>query len=242
MPSMPWIKLYTEMLDDPKLGRLHADLKWHFVALCLLAGECDAEGYLVNGMEAYTIHDIAWRLREPPAAIGASLEILQNAGLVCRDEDDTWFVTSFAKRQGRSQSEKRAQWRERKRRQREREDDATVTPEPVPINVTRDTSGSHAGVTPLDTDTDTDTEADIETDNNNAAAAVQCLLAYGMDTPEKVLGETRLLPQQVIDVVEYAQEERLGAGWVRTQLRNNTWHRPRAPDRRNKYASEGVMT
>jgi len=81
-----------------------------------------------------------------------------------------------------------------------------------------------------------------EQEQDMAAAAVECLFEFGMDTPEKVLQETLLLPQQVIDVVEYAVEEKLGAGWVRTQLRENTWHRPRAPDRRNKYASEGVMT
>lgn len=116
--SMPWIKIYTDILDDPKIGRLSASTKWHFVALCTLAGECDAEGYLVNGDEALTVDDIAWRLREDRAELASSMEALNKIGLLSIDDKDVWFVTNFAKRQGRSQSEKRAAWRERKNVQR----------------------------------------------------------------------------------------------------------------------------
>ena len=144
MPSMPWIKLYTEMLDDPKLGRLPSAVKWHFVALCLMAGECDAEGYLVNGDVALTTDEIAWRLRDKE--ILGSLEVMVECGIMAQDEDGSWFVVNFSKRQGRSQSEKRRQWRERKRRQRNGERDT----ENVTENVTRDTTGNHAGVTVLD--------------------------------------------------------------------------------------------
>lgn len=154
MPSMPWIKLYTDILDDPKIGRMDAAEKWHFVALCVLAGECDAEGYLVNGDDPLTIEDIAWRLREDIEQLDHTMTVLQQHGLVTQDPDGTWFVTNFSKRQGRSQSEKRKLWRERKRRQREREqgdpneDDGSH--DGTPENVTRDTAENHAGVTPLE--------------------------------------------------------------------------------------------
>jgi len=145
MPSMPWIKLYTEMLDDPKLGRMDDAIKWRFVSLCLLAGECDANGYLVNGDSPLTVEDIAWRMREAPATIGASMEAMRGAGLLSC-EDGAWCVVAFEKRQGRPQSEKRRQWRERKQRQRERSGDTTGTTE----SVTRDSRVTHGVVTPLD--------------------------------------------------------------------------------------------
>jgi len=144
MPSMPWIKLYTEMLDDPKLGRLSGYVKWHFVALCLMAGECDSEGYLVNGDCPLTSRDIAWRLRDEE--IIGSLDLLSEYGLMAQDDDGSWFVVNFSKRQGRSQSEKRRLWRERKQRQRDTEQDTESCPE----DVTRDNCENHAGVTPLE--------------------------------------------------------------------------------------------
>jgi len=133
--GMPWIKLYTEILDEPKLGRLSDALKWRFVQLCLLAGECDAEGYLVSGTEAMPEDDIAWRLRLDVNELQKSLAELEGVGLVELDRDgDIWFVKNFSKRQGRSQSEKRKAWRERKQRQRDNETDVTeesrVTPGP----------------------------------------------------------------------------------------------------------------
>jgi len=131
MSSMPWIKIYTDILDDHKLGRLTATDKWRFVALCVLAGECDAEGYLANGNANMSIDDIAWRLREDADQLSISMQTLESVGLLCQDEDASWFVVNFSKRQGRSQSEKREQWRERKQRQRDKENvtrDSPVTP------------------------------------------------------------------------------------------------------------------
>ena len=119
--SMPWIKLYPEMMDDPKLADLTPATKWYFVELCLMAGECDSEGYIVNGNSPLTAKQMAWRTRENAGEIAQAIEDLQGAGLVAADEDGFLFVVNFAKRQGRPQSEKRKAWRERKRRQRARE-------------------------------------------------------------------------------------------------------------------------
>ena len=119
--SMPWVKIWTETLDDPKFGRLDDATKWRFVQLCLLAGECDAEGYFANGDDVMTLTEMAWRLRLDEVDLTNDLAALGEIGLITADEDGTIFITNFAKRQGRSQSEKRKQWRERKQRQRERE-------------------------------------------------------------------------------------------------------------------------
>ena len=150
MSSMPWIKLHTRMLDDSRLGTLPDALKWRLLELNLLAGECDAEGYLVNGDEPLDMEAIAWRLRRNPSDLTADLEILAQRGFMAF-EDETWLVVEFAETQGRPQHEKRTQWRERKRRQREREaqpdekpDDA---PQEAPPELDSDPSECHAGIT-----------------------------------------------------------------------------------------------
>jgi len=168
---MPWIKLWTEILDDPKLGRLDAATKWHFVSLCLLAGECDLEGYIANSKEPLSMDDISWRLRENPAHLEASMQILQDHGLIALD-DGCWLVVNFSKRQGRSQSEKRAAWRERKQRQRDRERDTEEEEEECPEDVTRDSDVTPASVPALEKRREEgDEERREEGDNNNAAAA-----------------------------------------------------------------------
>ena len=145
MSGMPWVKLYTELLDDPKVGRLSESAQLFFVKLILLAGECDAEGYLTNGEDPLDTEAICWRLRTDYEPTDAALTELRTAGFIEYSDDGYWIICKFAERQGRSQNEKRAQWAERKRRQRERESRGTedVTEE----DVTRESRGSHAGVT-----------------------------------------------------------------------------------------------
>jgi hypothetical protein len=110
MSSMPWVKLFTEMLDDVKLGRLTDRHRWRFVALILLAGECDAEGYLVSGESPMSMDDIAWRFRMDVEQLAEEMNALTNIGLLDNTETG-WRVCKFSERQGRSQSEKREQWR-----------------------------------------------------------------------------------------------------------------------------------
>jgi len=138
--SMPWVKLYTEMLDDPKIGRLTAALRWRFVELVLLAGECDAEGYLLKGDEPLTIDDIAWRLRGDPDNLKENMDRLQEAGLI-ENQDGVWLISKFAERQGRSQSEKRKQWREAQQRKRgkDEETDEETDKEDEPAKEENDT-------------------------------------------------------------------------------------------------------
>ena len=39
MKSLPWLRLYTEIIDDEKLGLLAFEDRWHFVALLCLKGK-----------------------------------------------------------------------------------------------------------------------------------------------------------------------------------------------------------
>jgi len=136
--SMPWVKLYTEMLDDPKIGRLPDEKKWRFVQLVLYAGELDKEGYLPDNLE-----DAAWRLRIDLETLHKDLETLKKFNLAHQDENGNWCITAFSKRQGRSQSEKREQWREYQKTSRAKSENNDSECQGSVIN---DTEMSHSSV------------------------------------------------------------------------------------------------
>ena len=148
--KMPWVKLYTETIDDVKVGRLTDAQKWRFISLILLAGECDAAGTLVTGDSPMTPSDIAWRLRCDTQTLDIDLQRLIEVGLVTI-ENDTVTVAKFAERQGPTQEEKRKQWRERQNRRRER------AVKPI---VTSDSRVTPANVTPIEKEKEE--EKDIE--------------------------------------------------------------------------------
>ena len=133
--SMPWVKIYTEMIDDPKIGRLNDATKWRFVSLVLLAGECDQDGALISGNESMSVTDIAWRLRVTREQCETEIKPLVDCGILAED-DGLYFIPKFSDRQGRPQSEKRAMWRERQSRLREQKE--------TPESVTRDSPVTHA--------------------------------------------------------------------------------------------------
>jgi hypothetical protein len=108
---MPWIKLYTRMLDDTKIALVPDVSKWRFVQLLLLAGQLDAEGYLVDSDNVYNLDEIAWRLRIDVQQLDDDMKILKEVELIAK-YDDMWLIPSFSKCQGRTQREKRAKWRE----------------------------------------------------------------------------------------------------------------------------------
>lgn len=140
--SMPWVKIYTEILDDPKMMDLSTSAKWRFVQFIALAGEFDMSGLLTDGDNPMSVKKIAWRLRETAETIQGDLDQLKAAGLMS-ESDGAICVVNFAARQGRPQSERQKQWRERKRIEREKDKTAPgsdVTPAPVqPVtDVTRD--------------------------------------------------------------------------------------------------------
>lgn len=115
--SMPWVKLWNDFLDDPKIGMLPDSAQLFFVKLLALAGESDAEGYLVNGEAALSVRQIAWRFRMTEQDAQSCIDQLIEAGLAAWDEGYL-LVVNFSKRQGRSQMSKREKWAEWQRTHR----------------------------------------------------------------------------------------------------------------------------
>jgi len=111
MASKYWIKLYHEILDDPKMGRLDDRLFRRTIELFLLAGENQSDGTLPS------VEDIAWRLRVPVSEIETNLQTLQEFGIVSPIFGE-WVVTKFSKRQAASPSAERTQrFRDGKRKE-----------------------------------------------------------------------------------------------------------------------------
>jgi len=141
MASSYWIKLYYEVIDDPKMGRLCDRLWRRFFELCMLAAEEQDEGYLPP------VADIAWRLRLTEEELIADLRALEAVkredsehGLVTACSPG-WKVTNLTKRQRAVPPD------ERKRKQRERDKKAeyycheTVTTRDTDIEEEREEEG-----------------------------------------------------------------------------------------------------
>lgn len=112
-----WIKIRTNLIDDPKYMRLSDVAKVTFFEAYLLAGKSDAGGLILAGDDPALVHDLAWILRRSDADLQNILDELQRAGLVNLDDDQV-TVCKFANEQGPDASEKRKQWalRQAKRR------------------------------------------------------------------------------------------------------------------------------
>ena len=114
-----WIKLYVEMLDDPKVGLLPDAVKWRWVSSLLLAGELNENGFLPD------INDAAWRLHTNVETLQGEMRTLAGRGLVeLREHPDggeRWFIPAFVKRQEAATSTERSRNLRHRRRQNSNE-------------------------------------------------------------------------------------------------------------------------
>lgn len=97
MASNFWIKLYHEILHDPKMTEMSDSLWRRTIELFLLAGETDKDGLLPP------IEEIAWFLRGHTEAIKYELGELARIGILT-ETPDGWKVTNFSTRQAWSYS------------------------------------------------------------------------------------------------------------------------------------------
>lgn len=149
--GMPWVKLWTDFIHDDKLAEVGRSARLRFVELLCLAGECDADGVLVNGEEPLSAARIAFRLHDAPAQVKADIDVLHRAG-VLTIKDGAISITNWDARQGEKWAEIKAKWRARQARHR---------------NVTRDSRVSHASVTQMSR---TEKEKRIEKKRDTAVA------------------------------------------------------------------------
>ena len=217
MAGMPWVKLYVDFLDDHKIGMLDPPVQLFFVKLLLLVGDCDAEGYLVNGETPIEPEHIAWRLRMPKSDVDSALACLLAVDLIEYD-DEIIIVPAFQKRQGRSQSVKREQWRQRKAKQRGQEGDEAE----CPVGVTRDAKESHAprGEERREEESREEKEEPTPTRRTRSAGYLPAITVYQEEAsrlpPESwrnVIAEAVGLDQTALDRWRRVVHGWIGQGW-----------------------------
>ena len=103
-----WLKLYMEILDDPKMATLPDRLWRRVVELFMVAKLENRDGLLPE------VQHIAWRLRMHTDDLVMDLRQIAATGII-ENTSDGWLVRNFSKRQAASPNT------ERKQRQRQRE-------------------------------------------------------------------------------------------------------------------------
>ena len=106
----PWIKLWTETLSDPKIARL-PDWQWRrFIEFLMLAGFNDADGKLPP------VDTMGWMLRLAPEKVEQALhQLSEGVGVIRQQNDGSWLVVNFAKRQETDAAKRMRKMREKKR-------------------------------------------------------------------------------------------------------------------------------
>lgn len=142
MAQKYWLKLYLEILDDPKMGRMSDTLWRRTVELFLLAAKTGEDGSLPP------IADMAWALRITESDMLDALEQLATLGVVFEDESG-WMVTHFAERQDAdTHAERQMRYKETRR----------ASPKPSPKPVTNSHTDGDATVTQPVTNSQTEEE------------------------------------------------------------------------------------
>ena len=112
-----WMKLWFDILRDPKMGMLPDRLWRRVIELFLLAGQNSEDGILPD------VEEIAWQLNKSAQAINNDLEKIRETGIVARNDDGVWFVTNFKKRNAPVKNAKRVKdFRRRERYEKSNED------------------------------------------------------------------------------------------------------------------------
>ena len=106
---MKWLRLYTEIIDDIKVLKMHPKLFKFFIFLLLLASECDQDGTI-----SLSKKDISWRLRTSLKNTNLYLNELKNLNIIT--ENPMISFINWNKRQYKSDnaSERSRQWRANK--------------------------------------------------------------------------------------------------------------------------------
>ncbi|HUW12265.1 MAG TPA: hypothetical protein VM537_21245, partial [Anaerolineae bacterium] len=115
-----WVKLYTEIIEDPDQGSLTLAERgiWSlFLALCGRVDDRDAEGRETGRLD--TPERVAWYLRCDIAEIESAVVAFEQRGMVAVDSEGIIYLPHFGARQQRKPSTQPEAIRERVRRYRE---------------------------------------------------------------------------------------------------------------------------
>ena len=175
---MRWFRMYSEILDDPKVARMTDSQFRIFIYLLAVASECNREGCI-----QLTVRDLAWRMRCPEDKFSDALDHLCEEGILARHENG-FQVVNWRKRQFRSDNVTG-------RTKRFRERSGERSPE-LPMERLRERHQSRA-------ETEADTEqsrGDHPVDNSAAIAVLKEPDKNGAEAVKALLGKiSTLMPE-----------------------------------------------
>ena len=201
---LPWFRLYTEILHDPKLRRVNPDTRWVWIGLLCLASDSPERGQLLicDGI-ALTVADLASAIGVESSLVESAIITFTQLRMLEQEEDGTYRITNWDSRQFKSDNSTERVQRFRER-QRERYNIVTATPP----------------------DTESETESETEsTTNSNPAPAEVAQYAKIVSFCESMFGIRNELLQQYINerVDEYGLSLTLWAVQTAYEANARTW-------------------
>ena len=170
MASFYWIKLYHEILEDPKMALLPDRLWRRIIELFLLAGKHGKDGTIPNTRQ------LSWELRLNIDDLELDMRQIESTGVIQRITDG-WVVTKFAERQAPSTNT------ERSKEYRKRQENTSATP-------------SQRNVAQINRLTEERNVAETETEQNVAVAFVD-ISSLIMPMIAKVSGMASIPPKEM---------------------------------------------
>lgn len=94
---MQWFRVYTEIIDDPKVAKMDAETFKFFIFLMALACEQEKEGYI-----EMTLDEISWRLRCNVSETLQNVSLLVSCNILTKISDNKYMFLNWEKRQYKS--------------------------------------------------------------------------------------------------------------------------------------------
>jgi len=191
--AMPWVKVYCDILNDRKLLPLARSTRFTFIEMIVLAGECDADGALIDSSGALDNKFMAWRFDMPLKELERDIVALKEAELI-DVVDGALTVLRFRDRQGRKHSERLEQY---KKSQQKRRAALKVDTTECQHDVNVDTTLTPRGVNTLEREGEKEREKEEEKSCADAPAQLQSIPV--LDSPKKTA--TSRQPNRLFDAV-----------------------------------------
>lgn len=220
-----WVKLYTEIIDDPDMASLSWAHRGVWSAFLALAGKLDArdDDELETG-ELADIGRVAWYLRCTTDELSDAVAEFTKRGMV-DERDGVLFLTNYAKRQKRAPSAAPSavagrvrEWREEARRGNG-ECNADVTTL-HPSHTEDETSALQSRNAPREEESRIDTESDSDTDKirvdaEEKSAPASAFVAQARRQFESSIGLfSPMLADQVDDMLGELESKGLQDWWA----------------------------
>jgi len=149
---MNWFRMYSEILDDPKIRRLRdSRKKWIFVGLLCMASESKIRGkILIDEDIPYTTEEIAERLQVDTEFFEQTLQELQQLKMIEVQDSGVIVISNWHKRQFSSDNSTKRVKRYREKKKQEKCD----------VTETLQQRFENVSETPPDTESESDTETE----------------------------------------------------------------------------------